>query len=152
MVQLFVAEMSQNLDTFGFFRNQINSVIGKGKLQGTEEADQFTFDQFESFNKNTADKILGFNASHGDSIAASAKACPSLQGTDEITFATANTKEQFRQLSRQDIDFVYFETNGRLFFNGNGEEKGWGTPNQGGLFAILKGAPELSTDDFTLLA
>lgn len=31
--------------------NVIESIIGKGKLWGTREADLFTFDQFESFSK-----------------------------------------------------------------------------------------------------
>ena len=37
------------------------------------------------------------------------------------------------------------------FFNGN-VRKGWGALDEGGLFAILKGQPELSVEDFTLLA
>ena len=59
--------------------------------------------------------------------------------------------KKLRRLSKQDIDFVYYETKGRLFFNGNGSNKGWGDQDKGGLFAILKGKPELSADDFTLL-
>ena len=123
--------------------NVIYSVPGKGKLRGTSRrADQFTFDQFESFGGKTADKIIGFDSSQGDSIGVSAEAFPSLQGADEITFATAITKKEFKQLKRQDIDFVYYETKSRLFFNGNGSDKGWGDPDEGGLFAILKGKPE----------
>ena len=133
--------------------NVIYSVPGKGKLRGTtRRADQFTFDQFESFGGKNADKIIGFDSSQGDSFGVSAEAFPSLQGADEITFATAITKTELKQLRRQDIDFVYYETKGRLFFNGNGSNKGWGDPDEGGLFAILKGKPELSADDFTLLA
>lgn len=132
--------------------NIIKSMIGKGKLFGTEEADQFTFDQYEIFNKRTADRITGFDSSKGDTIAVSRGACPSLVMKREITFATASTKEQFRQLSRQDIDFVYFQDKGRLFFNGNGADKGWGDPDEGGIFAFMKDKPELSADDFTLLA
>ena len=102
--------------------------------------------------KQTADKIIGFDSSQADTIGVSAEAFPSLQGADEITFATAITMNELNQLKKQDIDFVYYETKGRLFFNGNGSNKGWGYPNEGGLFAILKGKPELSVADFTLLA
>ena len=131
---------------------KFGSVSGRDRLVGTKNADQFTFDHFESFGRKTADKIIGFNASHGDTIGVSAEAFPSLQGTDEITFASASTKQELKQLKRGDYDFVYLQSHGRLFFNGNGEEKGWGAPDEGGLFAILKGQPELSVEDFTLLA
>ena len=62
------------------------------------------------------------------------------------------TKKQLKSLSKTDYDFVYYEKKGRLFFNSDGVEKGWGNENEGGLFAILKGKPELSEADFTLLA
>ena len=41
---------------------------------------------------------------------------------------------------------------GRLYFDGNGTDKYWGAKNEGGLVAILKRKPELSVQDFTLLA
>ena len=37
---------------------------------------------------------------------------------------------------------------GRLYYNANAEEKGWG---YGGLFAILKNSPELSMSDFFIV-
>ena len=132
--------------------NVINSAIGKGKLRGTRQADQFTFDQFESFGGKTADRIIRFKPSQGDTIGISTKAFPSLQATDEISFATAANSTELKQLRKEDYDFVYFEKNGRLFFNANGEKKGWGNPEEGGVFAILRGRPELSAEDFTLLA
>ena len=135
------------------FVNLIGSVYwGRGRLRGTKHTDQFTFEQFESFGAKTADKIIGFKSSQGDTIGVSAEAFPSLQGADEITFASAKNKKQLKVLGKGDYDFVYYEKKGRLFFNGNGSDKGWGDPFEGGLFAILKGKPELSVDDFTLLA
>ena len=139
-------------DAHDTFDNIINSTLGKGKLWGTREADQFTFDQFEPFNKNTADRIIRFKPSDGDTIAVNATSCPSLLGADDITFATARNAKEVRRLSRQEIDFVYFQDRGRLFFNGNGADKGWGDPNEGGIFAFMNKKPELSADDFTLLA
>ena len=131
---------------------KFGSVSGQGRLVGTKHADQFTFDHFESFGGKTADKIIGFNDSHGDTIGVSATACPSLLDSEEITFAKAHSAKEVRRLSRQDIDFVYFQDKGRLFFNGNGSDKGWGEPDEGGLFAFMHKRPELSADDFTLLA
>ena len=130
----------------------IESVRGKGKLKGTNSADAFTFDSFDIFTKKAADKIIGFDASEGDTIAVSAVAFPGLEGASSISFASTNSNKKLRQLSKEDIDFVYFEKKGQLYFDGNGSNKNWGDSEEGGLVAILKGKPEVSMDDFTLLA
>jgi len=130
----------------------IESVRGKGKLKGTNSADAFTFDSFDIFTKKAADKIIGFDASAGDTIAVSAVAFPGLEGASSISFASTNSNKKLRQLSKDDIDFVYFEKKGQLYFDGNGSNKNWGDSEEGGLVAILKGKPEVSMDDFTLLA
>ncbi len=130
----------------------IQSVRGKGKLKGTKVADAFTFDSFEAFTKKSADKIIGFNASQGDTIAVSPNAFPALEGVSAISFASTRNKKEFKQLSKEDYDFVYFEKKGRLYFDGNGAEKNWGNSDEGGLVAILKGKPELTAEDITLLA
>ncbi|QNI91326.1 serralysin-like metalloprotease [Synechococcus sp. BOUM118] len=130
----------------------IKSFRGKGKLKGTKVADAFTFDSFEAFTKQSADKIIGFNASQGDTIAVGPDAFPSLQGVSDISFASTKSKKEFKQMSREDYDFVYFEKRGRLYFDGNGVEKNWGNSSEGGLVAILKGKPELTAEDITLLA
>jgi hypothetical protein len=130
----------------------IESVLGKGKLKGTTGADAFTFDSFEAFTKKSADKIIGFNASQGDTIAVGPNAFPSLQGVSDISFASTRSKKEFKQMSKEDYDFVYFEKKGRLYFDGNGAEKNWGNSSEGGLVAILKGKPELTAEDITLLA
>ena len=130
----------------------IKSFRGKGKLKGTKVADAFTFDSFEAFTKQSADKIIGFNASQGDTIAVSSIAFPGLKGVSDISFASTRSKKEFKQLSKEDYDFVYFEKKGRLYFDGNGAEKNWGNSDEGGLVAILKGKPELTVEDITLLA
>ena len=130
----------------------IESVLGKGKLKGTTGADAFTFDSFEAFTKQSADKIIGFNASQGDTIAVGPNAFPSLQGVSDISFASTRSKKEFKQLSKEDYDFVYFEKKGRIYFDGNGAEKNWGNSDEGGLVAILKGKPELTVENITLLA
>jgi hypothetical protein len=139
------------MGNYGNQFNIIKSTFGKGKLRGTKNADQFTFDQFEPFAGTTADKIIGFAPSQGDTIGVSAEAFPSLLRTDAISFASASTKRELKLRSRENYDFVYFKENGRLFFNGNGDKKGWGESDEGGLFAILKNNPEISSDDFTHL-
>lgn len=88
-----------------------------------EVADAFTFDSSESFTKKSADKIIGFNASQGDTIAVSSVAFPALERSSEISFRSTKTKKELKQLSKQDYDFVYFEKKGRLYFDGNGSGK-----------------------------
>ena len=128
------------------------SVPGKGELKGTDVADAFTFDSFDVFTKKAADKIIGFDSSQGDTIAVSLDAFPALKGASDISFASTSSKKEFKQMSKEDYDFVYFEKKGRLYFDGNGAEKNWGNSSEGGLVAILKGKPELTAEDITLLA
>ena len=130
----------------------IESVRGKGKLKGTNSADAFTFDSFDIFTKKAADKIIGFDASEGDTLAVSAVAFPGLEGSSSISFASTKSKKKLNQFSWEDFDFVYFEKKGLLYFDGNHSDKDWGDSKEGGLVAILKGKPEVSMDDFTLLA
>jgi len=129
----------------------IKSVSGKGKLKGTKDADVYLFDAFDVFTKKAADKIIGFDSSEGDTIAISAVAFPELDGESKIEFASTNSKKELKQLSNKSLDFVYFEKKGQLYYDGNGSYKKWGESNEGGLVAILKGKPELTMDDFTLL-
>ena len=130
----------------------IESVQGRGKLKGTKTADAFTFNTFDAFTKKSADKIIGFNASEGDTIAVSQYAFPALQGASKLNFASTNKKKELKLLSEQDYDFVYLEKRGRLYFNGNGSDELWGNANEGGLFAVFKGKPQLTMEDITLLA
>ena len=62
------------------------------------------------------------------------------------------SKKGVLQFSKENYDFVYFEKKGRLFFDGNGSDKKWGNSDEGGLVAILKGMPQLTAEDITLLA
>ena len=61
-------------------------------------------------------------------------------------------RNKLKRLSKQNYDFVYFEKKGRLYFDGNGTDNNWGNRNEGALLAVLKGKPDVSVDDFTLLA
>ena len=130
----------------------IESVPGKGKLKGTKVGDAFTFSIFESFTKKAADKIIGFDSLQGDTIVVNPNAFPALQGVSEINFVSTRSKKEFKQLSKENYDFVYFKKKGRLYFDGNGAEKNWGNSSEGGLVAILRGNPELTVEDITLLA
>ena len=53
-----------------------------------------------------------------------------------------------KKLAKQDFDFLYDEKKGGLYFNENGANKGFG---DGGIIAILKGAPELTSDNLEFI-
>ena len=59
------------------------------------------------------------------------------------TFAAGKNKKAVKKkLAKQDFDFLYDEKKGGLYFNENGADKGFG---DGGIIAILKGAPDLTS-------
>ena len=68
---------------------------------------------------------------------------------EDATFSVASTKKELKELQKSDADIVYDERKGKLFLNGNGEAKGWGSKAIGGLIAKVKGKPQLSADDVT---
>ena len=68
---------------------------------------------------------------------------------EDATFSVAATKKDLKQLKKTDADVVYDERKGKLFLNGNGAEKGWGSKAIGGLIAKVKGKPQVTADDIT---
>jgi len=64
------------------------------------------------------------------------------------TFATGGNKKAVKKISMQDFDFLYDQKKGGLYFNENGAEKGFG---DGGIFAILKGAPDLTSSNLEFI-
>ena len=62
------------------------------------------------------------------------------------TFAVGkNKKAVMKKLAKQDFDFLYDEKKSGLYFNENGADKGLG---DGGIIAVLKGAPDLNPSNF----
>ena len=97
------------------------------------------------FNKKSADKITNFNPSTDtleidtDSFGISSTA----------TFASGKNKKAIKkQLAKQDFDFLYDQKKGGLYFNENGSDKGFG---DGGIIAILKGAPDLTSSNLEFI-
>ena len=103
-----------------------------------ETKDNILITRPQIFNKRSADKITNFNPStdnldiYTDSFGIASSA----------TFAAGKNKKTVKKkLAKQDFDFLYDEKKGGLYFNENGVERGFG---DGGIIAILKGAPELT--------
>ena len=69
-------------------------------------------------------------------------------GGGDLKFLLANKKEVKKVLAKQDFDFLYDEKKGGLYFNENGADKGFG---DGGIIAILKGAPDLTSGNLEFI-
>ena len=104
-----------------------------------------SINQPTKFNKKSADKITNFNPSN-DTLEIDTD---SFDIDSSATFATGKNKKLVKkQLAKQDFDFLYDEKKGGLYFNENGSDKGFG---DGGIIAILKGAPELTSDNLEFI-
>ena len=53
-----------------------------------------------------------------------------------------------KELAKQDFDFLYDQKKGGLYFNENDADKGFG---DGGIIAIIQGAPDLTMDNINLV-
>ena len=97
------------------------------------------------FNKKSADKITNFNPST-DTLEINTDSF----GIDSSATFTAgkNKKVVKKKLAKQDFDFLYDEKKGGLYFNENGSDKGFG---EGGIIAILKGAPDLTASNLEFI-
>ena len=91
------------------------------------------------YKRKFIDKITNFNPSTNTLEIDT----DSFGGDGSATFATGKNKKVVKkQLAKLDIDFLYDQKKGGLYFNENGSDKGFG---DGGIIAILKGAPDLSS-------
>ena len=102
-------------------------------------------DKPSKFNKKSADKITNFNPSI-DTLEIDTDSF----GIDSsASFATGKNKKTVKKkLAKQDFDFLYDQKKGGLYFNENGAEKGFG---DGGIIAILKGAPDLTSSNLEFI-
>ena len=97
------------------------------------------------FHKKSADKITNFNPST-DTLEIDADSF----GIDSsATFATGKNKKIVKKkLAKQDFNFLYDEKKAGLYFNENGADKGFG---DGGIIAIIKGAPDLTVSSLEFI-
>ena len=118
------------------------SSLYKGRSPKAQETD---IKMPAKFNKKSADKITDFNPST-DTLEIDTDSF----GIDSsATFAAGKNKKAVKKkLAKQDFDFLYDQKKGGLYFNENGADKGFG---DGGIVAILKGAPDLTSDNLKFI-
>ncbi len=97
------------------------------------------------FKVKSADKITGFNPST-DTLEIDTDSF----GIDSsATFAAGASKKEVKKvIAKQEFDFLYDQKKGGLYFNENGADKGFG---DGGIIAILKGAPDLTSGNLEFI-
>ena len=93
-----------------------------------------------TFTKAATDKITNFNPQK-DSLEISTEAF-GIKGNG--TFKVAGNKNALKKAAKTGFDFIYEESKGRLYFNENGNQPGWG---DGGITAIISGKPDLQTNN-----
>ena len=93
----------------------------------------------DTFKRGFIDEVTNFNPLTDNLVIDT----DSFDITGSTTFAAGKNKKVVKKkLSKQDFDFLYDQKKGGLYFNENGADKGFG---EGGIIAILKGAPDLSS-------
>jgi len=151
-----IAIGNQDIDTLMAGTNKKDKIIGspegevlaggfgKDVLKGGGGADGFLFNQLSEYGKKKADKINDFNPEEGDSILVDNDV---FDLSNKIKLKVVAGKKASKKAAKSINDFIYDDKKGLLYFNENGESKGWG---DGGLFAKLQGAPELGAFDFII--
>lgn len=107
------------------------------------------FDSGAYFRTNglrRVDRIMGFNGSNGDKLQLSRR---HFKGIGKMEFESVANNKQVKRAAKSDADIIYNESSGKLYFNANLDDKGFGA--KGGLFAILESTPMLSADQFMLI-
>ena len=117
---------------------------GRDKLTGGGGADAFVFETAGEFGRQSADIVTDFRSSQGDRIVISQEA---FGGVVKIKLETVTGRKEAKDASASRRNFIYDAKSGMLYFNENGREAGLG---DGGEFAKLLGAPELSRSDLVL--
>ena len=129
---------------------EVNLYCGKGmkKLKGKPGVTNFIFNKLEKFSNKNVDQITRFNRKENDMIHLDEK----LYGlSGDWGFAKAKSKRKLNKFAKSDVDLIYFQKKGFLYINGNGEDKGFGDLDEGGLLAVLKGKPSLKIGDIQLI-
>jgi hypothetical protein len=129
-------QLSKSIQNMGFIQNK--------KLDPKRDDREVQIYELiipSKFNKRSSDKITNFNPST-DTLEINTD---SFSTDSSATFATGKNKRSVKKrLAKKDFDFLYDQKEGGLYFNENGADKGFG---DGGIIAILKGAPDLTSEN-----
>jgi Ca2+-binding RTX toxin-like protein len=132
----------------------IDPVTGQASLKPDSGQQQLvagrtiSFGSSLSFRRNRAERIRDFNAVAGDRIGLARELFNSISSIDNLRFRAVSGSKGMRAAARTDVDIIYNQRTGGLYYNQNLSASGFGQP--GGMFAVLLGKPELSSSSFVL--
>jgi hypothetical protein len=102
---------------------------------------QQTIDAPLEYGISAADTITNFNPKENDKLQIELSTFQGSVGKLNI----AKKTKQVAKLAKKDVDFIYDQQAGYLYYNENGKEAGFG---DGGIFAILEGKPKVGLGNF----
>ena len=109
----------------------------------------YRFDSREYFRGSgrlsRVDRIINFSGAEGDSLALSRRI---FKGIGDLDFVAVGNAKASKRAARSDNDIIYETSTGKLYFNSNDSDLGFG--KQGGLFAIMEASPLISRNDFVI--
>ena len=97
-----------------------------------------------SYGKETVDRITNYNPKTDEPIQIDLSTFDGAVGKLKI----AKKTKQVTKLAKKNIDFIYDQRAGYLYYNENGTLPGFG---DGGIFAILEGKPKVGTGNFEFM-
>jgi len=127
-----------------------NSQLSESFSCGTSEARlgrsyRFASRQFFSGRRSRVERITNFDAEAGDTMELSSRL---FKGIGELDFVTVANRKGSQRAARTDNDVIYEQSTGRLYFNANSNDQGFGS--KGGLFAILDSSPLIGDSQFVI--
>ncbi len=132
--------------------DRLNGNAGNDILTGGAGLDRFIFNTNETFTTESVgvDEITDFSVAQGDLILLDTRTFDAIISEGGIGFSVDTEFEVVTSNSAarsSDAFIVYNSSTGGLYYNENGSAGGFG---DGGEFATLTGAPELTADNFQI--
>jgi len=128
-------------------QNDETEIPGSISNNSNQRPHEYVIKSTGKFNKKSLTRIKKFDKLY-DFISIDAASF----GIDNIInspiMEKAKGKKELNALARKDCDFLYDQKKGGLYFNENGADKGFG---EGGIVAILKGAPDLTASNLEFI-
>jgi len=115
----------------------------------TRLARSYRFDTGEYFRGSgqlsRVDRIINFSGVEGDTLELSRRI---FKGIGDLDFVVVGNTKASKRAARSDNDIIYEKSTGKLYFNSNDSDHGYG--KKGGLFAIMESSPLISRNDFVI--
>ena len=124
---------------------RVNHPVGQQQLVAGRT---ISFGSSLSFGRNRAERIRNFSAMAGDRIGLAREIFSSIGSIENLRFRVVSGSKGMRAAARTDVNIIYNQRTGGLYYNQNLGGSGFG--QAGGMFAVLLGKPELSSSNFII--